>query len=272
MLLHHYTDSGGLLGIIESRKIRATNVWFMNDSVEATFGWGRIERFLDSKSPSSAKEKEVIRLAKAGLHGASNKTDFPDSYIACFSQKGNDLSQWRAYGRGRGFSIGFDSDELNRLARAIGGSDLFPPLRKVAYGDAEQEYIIETNYGQRVETQLANEPEVTTLAGLFDFMATMLLPSLKHPAFEAEAEWRLQFFLDKSDPKVKFRDSAMGVTPFIEMSLCDPESSIITCMREVTIGPQRHPDEAFRAVSQFLSRNGLEAVELKPSKIPLRPN
>jgi hypothetical protein len=103
----------------------------MNDSVEATFGWGRIERFLDSKSPSSAKEKEVIRLAKAGLHGASNKTDFPDSYIACFSEKGNDLSQWRAYGRGRGFSIGFDSDELNRLARAIGGSDLFPPSEKL---------------------------------------------------------------------------------------------------------------------------------------------
>jgi len=62
-LIHHYTDSGGLIGIIESKTIRATNVWFMNDSVEATFGWERIERFLVSKKPPSTREGEVIQLA-----------------------------------------------------------------------------------------------------------------------------------------------------------------------------------------------------------------
>jgi hypothetical protein len=62
-LIYHYTDAAGLLGIIESKTIRATNVMFMNDSVEATFGWERIERFLASKTPSSEREKEVIQQA-----------------------------------------------------------------------------------------------------------------------------------------------------------------------------------------------------------------
>ena len=69
MLIHHYTDSGGLIGIIESKAIRATNVWFMNDSVEATYGWERIEQFLVSKTPSSSQEGQVIQLALTALRG-----------------------------------------------------------------------------------------------------------------------------------------------------------------------------------------------------------
>ena len=270
-LIHHYTDSGGLLGIIESKKIRATNVWFMNDSVEATFGWERIERFLVSKTPSSARESEVIQLALKALHGIRDTNNFADSYIACFSEKENDLSQWRAYGRGKGFSIGFDSDELDQLAQAVNSTGILPATRKVAYTDPVQDYILQTNYQQQVLSQLASGTNSGALAGAFMVMATISAPSLKHPAFEAEDEWRLQFFLDKSTDKVRFRDSTMGVTPYIEMPLCKPGSSTIACMKEVRVGPQRHPDEALRAAQQLLIRNGLNAVAVKPSTIPLRP-
>jgi hypothetical protein len=110
-LIHHYTDSGGLIGIIESRTIRATSVWFMNDSVEATFGWEQIEQFLASKSPSLMHEDQVIQRALEYLRSLRVRNDFPDSYIACFSEKENDLSQWRAYGRGKDFLL--DSIQTN---------------------------------------------------------------------------------------------------------------------------------------------------------------
>jgi hypothetical protein len=125
---------------------------------------------------------------------------------------------------------------------------------------------------QQVLAQLPSGRDSYALAGAFTFMAIMSAPSLKHPAFQAEDEWRLQFFLDKSSDRVKFRDSAMGVTPYIEMSLCEPESDIITCIKEVRVGPQRHPDEALRAAQQLLIRNGLSTVVVEPSTIPLRPN
>ena len=142
-LIHHYTDSGGLIGIIDSRTIRATSVWFMNDSVEATFGWERIERFLSSKSPSLMHEDQVMQQALEYLRGLRVRSDFPDSYIACFSEKENDLSQWRAYGRAKGFSIGFDSDELNQLAQVVSKTDPLPALRKVAYKDTERVHLFD---------------------------------------------------------------------------------------------------------------------------------
>jgi hypothetical protein len=271
-LIHHYTDSGGLIGIIESSTIRATNVWFMNDTVEATFGWERIERFLVSKTLSSPREGEVIQLALRVLRDVRGADNLPDSYIACFSERENDLSQWRAYGHSKGFSIGFDSDELDHLAQYISDTSPLPAIRKVAYTDELQDYILQTNYLQQVLTQLASGTDSDALARAFMFMAIRSTPSLKHPAFQAEDEWRLQFFLDKSSNRVKFRDSAMGVTPYIEMSLCKPGSNIITCIKEVMVGPQRHPDEALRAAQQFLIRNGLSTVVVKPSTIPLRPN
>jgi hypothetical protein len=270
-LIHHYTDSGGLLAIIETKTIRATDVWFMNDSAEATFGWERIERFLVDKTPSSAREREVIEIALVALRGVRDSVDFPGSYIACFSEKENDLSQWRAYGRGKGFSIGFDSEELDELAHAISSSPL-PLIRKVAYTDALQDYILQTNYDQQVTTQLESGTGIDVLAGGFLQMAIKSAPSLKHPAFQAEDEWRLQFFHDRYANNVKFRDSAIGLAPYIEMSLCKSGSSTITSIKEIRVGPQRHPDEALRAAQQLLLKNGLDMVVVKPSTIPLRPS
>ena len=252
--------------------MRATNVWFMNDAVEATFGWNRISRFLASKAPSSKLEREVIQLALEALPNIMETDDFPDSYIVCFSERENDLSQWRAYGYNKGFSIGFDSEELDHLAQSIGNTSPLPAIRKVAYTDKLQDYILQTNYEQQVLNQLASGSDSDVLANAFMFMAIRSAPSLKHPSFEAENEWRLQFFLNKSSNRIKFRDSAMGVTPYMEMSLCEPESKIITCIKEVRVGPQRHPDEALRAAQQLLTRNGLDTVAVKPSTIPLRPN
>jgi hypothetical protein len=272
-LIHHYTDSGGLIGIIQSKTIRATNVRFMNDSVEATFGWERIERFLASKTPTSARENDVIQIALQALRGIRDADNLPDSYIACFSEKDNDLSQWRAYGHGRGFSIGFDSEELNQLARAISGSSsALPVIRKVAYTDQQQNLILQTNYEQQVLAQLNSSAATDALAGAFTVMAIMSGPALKHPAFQAEEEWRLQFFFEKTDQRIQFRDSAMGVTPYIDVPLCKPDNKTIDGVKEVRVGPQRHPEEALRAARQLLIRNGLESVEVKSATIPLRPS
>jgi hypothetical protein len=96
---------------------------------------------------------------------------------------------------------------------------------------------------------------------------------LKHPAFREEAEVRLHIFLGpEADIAsiLKFRDSSMGVTPYVEIPLCEPGTDKITVMREVIIGPQRHPAEAQRAIRQLLAFHGLSDVETKLSQVPLR--
>jgi hypothetical protein len=62
----------------------------------------------------------------------------------------------------------------------------------------------------------------------------------------------------------------MGVTPYIEIPLCEPGTDQITVMSEVIIGPQRHPAEAQRAAKKLLVCNGLCDIEVKLSQVPLR--
>lgn len=270
-MIHHYTDATGLIGIIESKVIRATSAWFMNDAAEATFGWEQVERFIASKAGKPESEERVLGFILDAIHGLRDRNDFPDSYISCFSQKADLLSQWRAYGHGNGFSIGFDQSTVDELAQAISPAMPPPATRKVAYTQAEYDMMLDSHYHREVASQLSRtDLTAVTLAHNFVYWAILTAPSIKHHAFQEEAEVRLHFFGSNPIYEVSFRSSAMGVTPYIEMPLCKSKDGPITAIREVIIGPQRHSAEARRAVQKLLSRNGLEDVTVKTSQVPLR--
>jgi len=272
--IYHYTDAAGLLGIVQHRALWATDVWFMNDSVEATYGWARIEQFLRSRAAQSSNERKVADAAADILRDLRDRGGNLQSFIACLSKNGDQLSQWRAYGGGRGFSIGFDESALGRLA------SLVPPLvrfrvTRVAYDEYRQDTLIDLPF-RSVVTALPNtvsDDEAHQVALAFVTRALGVAPALKHPAFKEEAEVRLHIFLEpEADaPSIlRFRNSAMGVTPYVEIPLCEPGTDQITVMSEVIIGPQRHPAEAQRAAKQLLVCNGLGDIEVKLSQVPLR--
>jgi Protein of unknown function (DUF2971) len=272
--IYHYTDSAGLLGILRSGALWATDVWFMNDAVEATYGWERIDRFLRSRDPQSDSERQVVEKATGIMKSLREREGDLLSYIACLSENGDQLSQWRAYGYGKGLSIGFDQSALKRLA-----ASLPPPLeftvRRVAYDEDWQDTLIDSHFHREVAAlpSTVSDQEAFKAARMFVVWALNLAPALKHPAFREEAEVRLQIFLGPEadiTSILKFRDSSMGVTPYVEIPLCEPGTDKIAVMREVIIGPQRHPAEAERAVRQLLASHGLSNVETKLSQVPLR--
>ena len=260
-VIYHYTDAAGLLGIVEARGIWATNVWFMNDTGEATYGWERIERFLRSREANLEGERELVALTLNALRGLKNRDDFPETYIACFSKNGDQLSQWRAYGGNNGYSIGFDREGLDELASMV-QPDGLPHVREVAYEETLQDAMLDSHYVREVTGVLSKEgvteDERTAAAGSFLFWANATIPSLKHPAFSEEAEVRLQFYFEKDADEICFRDSTMGVTPYIRMPLNKSETDSISVIREVMVGPQKHSAEARRAVQHLLARNGPE--------------
>jgi hypothetical protein len=273
--VYHYTDSAGLIGIIEHKKIWATNVWFMNDTGEATFGWDLVREFLrERKEEATSKQEEGMIDIAIGTTRRINKstTTFAHTYIACFSQKGNDLSQWRASGREKGFSIGFDSATLNQIAEGVGGETPVPSLVKVEYERSAQRKVLQELYQQDVLSHIDDLSDASDHGVWFLVHANTAVSSMKHEAFSSEAEWRLRFFLTGNASIIKFRDSSIGITPYIEVPPSDPETTIINAIEEIQIGPQRHADIAMRAVEQLLARNGVTGVEVRPSTIPLRPN
>jgi hypothetical protein len=111
----HYTTYSGLLGIVDSGTLWATNIHHLNDYTEFS---------------------HAIELARGVLLGRRMRENLPESlldyvsnlgrienlniYVACFCENGDLLSQWRGYSGGSGVSIGFRYDELAESAELQG--------------------------------------------------------------------------------------------------------------------------------------------------------
>jgi hypothetical protein len=103
-ILYHYTSADGLLGILSTGTLWATQIRFLNDSAEFTFARDILvpeahKRALRLRHPVVKKliRSEIDRVARG---------DYP-AYVISFSERGNTLSQWRAYAPRDGVSIGF---------------------------------------------------------------------------------------------------------------------------------------------------------------------
>lgn len=132
--IFHYTDAQGLLGIIESNTLWAFDIRSMNDEQEYFYGRRLAEKQLEAiaskQTDPSARERAHWLLDRLG---SINEAIHIPTYVASFSENPDLLSQWRAYCRGGGFSIGFDAESLRKLASTQGFV-----LEPCIYDDAEQ--------------------------------------------------------------------------------------------------------------------------------------
>jgi hypothetical protein len=272
--LYHYTDPGGLLGIVKNRVLWASDVWFMNDTREGYYGNEVLRRVLDDFNPSSPVETEIHTRAMGLLNALESQDDVVRSYIACLSLAGDQLSQWRAYGWPRGFSLGFDSQQLRQVFPALPGIGTVT-WRKVGYEPGVHESMFLgflhdaiTDAGRRPEGEAA-----APYADQFILRAVLLAPAFKASAFAEEKEVRLQIFTTSSadsKPELNFRAGAYGLTPYVEVPLAEAGATIIPSLREVIVGPQPNQAEAARATRQLLARHEYTDVDVRLSNVPLR--
>ena len=109
--------------------------------------------------------------------------------------------------------------------------------------------------------------------------------TLKNEAFFEEKEWRIvllgpRLFAEESESRgterVKFRDGALGLTPYLELPL--HLRTARSPLRRIVVGPTAHMDNAVQAVKMLLDEFGIrqntddypEGVEVVPSQIPFR--
>jgi hypothetical protein len=138
--LYHYTDASGALGILSGNEIWASDAFFLNDSSELQFGldiiydvWKEARRLV-----RSAKQAEWLD----GLLGLMHQqfADVYSTYLSCFCEEGNLLSQWRGYGKiGTGFALGIDGAKLKQRADGF-------QLVKVEYNPDAQRELCETYF------------------------------------------------------------------------------------------------------------------------------
>src|SRR5664279_4177638 len=98
----HYTSAQGLLGIVPSGTVWASEASSLNDLAEVRQGWEAISRLLVSREDSEARQL-LISLATHPL-------DAPhEVFVLSASTAGDDANQWRLYADGgRGYALELD--------------------------------------------------------------------------------------------------------------------------------------------------------------------
>ncbi len=104
--LYHYTNRGGLEGIITAQQFWFTHYKHLNDNTEIQFGMGVAKATLAELGARMPKVKIFCDIV-IDLFSAENVNTAFGFYIASFSRNRDDLYQWRKYGQnGQGFAIG----------------------------------------------------------------------------------------------------------------------------------------------------------------------
>ncbi len=263
-LLYHYTSADGLIGILSSGEVWATHAQSMNDASEVSFAADTV-----ALAVTGERGRLAERPWEAFLEECEHLCHTHDllllPFFACFCEDGDLLSQWRAYGEGSGFSIGFEASALPSLTMP---NVMRTQLLRVVYDPAHQR--------DRVMKGLARTREVFEKLGAeparLHFWVNELLPmlcSFKHPAFAEEREWRLaslQWNIVVPEAiGVEFRSRAGLVIPFARFS-----GSGGLPIRALGYGPRASPEQVERQVGLLVERYGYGTVPITSSYAPLR--
>lgn len=256
-IVWHYTNAAGLIGILESGYLRGTNYAFMNDASEFEYGCAVADDVLMELQKHHDDSNLFFSQISKDLRQFTQESEI---YLACFSELGNDLSQWRGYSSGPDrFSLGVASAALKEPGAV---------MRAVEYRRSGQRSEIRRFLSRAWETVRRQRSAALECAA-----ATMLVPFLfdilcfyKNARFASEREWRVAKRLSNAElADVAFSDSAAGLRAFVP--LCgDPQRSPLPLKKLNYLSA--HPARAEKFASMLLRKCGYLNVTVTQSSIP----
>lgn len=247
MTWYHYTSATGLKGIIESKSIWATDHRFLNDPSEFTHGWAIVFSALESRKTELDKLSDVSwTIIESFIQHSERQRVF--AFVGSLTSEGDLLSQWRGYGGGKGFAVGFNEDWLLQNAAA----QRFH-IHPVVYAPEEKQRA--ANDAVTLLLSLLSESEP---ANHFDVMrkwwmhALKVALVLKDENFREEREHRLMWIELNWPRDLKTRDAASGIIPYLS---CKLDQTLVN----ITLHPDNFGIEEI-IVGPALGRQQLAAV------------
>lgn len=271
--LFHYTDLGGLQGIVSNHDLWLTHSLYCNDDEEMLHGYRLAREVLDEEraDPAATSERtdyldQLARLLAAPV---------PEGvYICCFCRADNLLSQWRSYGaNGSGVSLSFDPMGFAGIA----GPDMphgLMRLWKVFYEPERQRQSVRSaiDFGFN-QVYLPVEERARQAADGIQFF----IPTFKHQGFEEEREWRLIFTPAPGLPiHPRFRSARGMLVPYYTLQDLrtggqpggDPWYRLP--LQSVRVGPSAHKRLNLESVKMLLRRADYPQVPVDVCEISYR--
>lgn len=246
-IYYHYTSLGTLWAVLDSETLRATQACFSNDSEEVRKGKNLIkcicERYYQKESSPENK-----MLAEYARNLNQDINDEIDCYIVCFCGDDDKLSQWRAYCRNDGVSIGFAFDgtepyyyfkDMPEANQPEHNAVIYPVWYLDESGTIDKELYHNVVSVDDISEHILEK--INELRRLADFQMEKAslestIPLIKHVGFYEEDEYRLLVCNTQSeqggsipyplDPYVKTREDSGIQNPYINISFAKkiPES------------------------------------------------
>ena len=238
-ILYHYCGLDAFLSIIKNSTLWLSDIRKSNDYLECVYCRDKINEkirgFLED-------DKEALEAWNFGYNINSDLSMDMISYVACFSENKDQLSQWRGYAdNGAGIAVGFSRESFADLKEAAPSHISF---RKVIYDEKEQEKFIERIARESIKA-METKP-VAQVAAELNQNYRLQFPVLKNASFEEEAEWRIIFNDSFSKRKrhvgknilfsgIRYTVREKRLVSYIEMDFSKLKHNAI---KEIWIGPK----------------------------------
>jgi hypothetical protein len=135
-IVWHYTNGDGILGIVQTSKLYATQVSAKHDSKETEYATDLFKQAVGLVIAEKAGDTHAVSFLNGILEFVKETPENPARgiskfFVTCFSADGDDVTQWARYGKGNGYAIGFFARGLNRAPTSW--------LHRVVYDRTKQE-------------------------------------------------------------------------------------------------------------------------------------
>lgn len=278
-ILYHYTDGAGLLGIVESGRVRLTDIFGLNDPSEIRHGIDRACTILEEESKQGHRAAGLFAQQFKELMDA-HIADMARFFVACFSRSGDDLGQWRAYAtNGSGFALGFDGTILETAFISAGPEEnatinVYYDDDALSRGMARLVHqiipVLVFPAGRNLDDDVTRD-FILTLGTAFSISALHAALFFKHEAYRNEEEYRFLHARHPGDLRSDLKRRARGsrIVHFWEF---DWKERCPNALCEVVIGPAADVEAARSFIEECLRVGGLraDAVKISRSRIPYR--
>lgn len=229
----HYTDAGGLHGLITSGCVFASHAITMNDPLEGSYGWQVIKDRYDANPPSGAENFGSV--FDDMFSSAGNWSWETSTFVLSATSLAGDLNQYRLYGM---YQVELEPD-IWHLRQNDGVRDPWPvpyaQWRPVLYGASEAEPYIDRMLTWACRMMASVSPEDFEDTGLVAGWAVQALAlHIKHASYAHEQELRLIFGVDSWKEWVGVRPRGKRLIPFVRANTGRDQDGFI---RSVELGP-----------------------------------
>ena len=274
--LWHYTDASGLVGILKSGQIWATQVSCLNDTLEQRHFGNLVHDAVKAhrrQNPDPLFEP-LYRAADDLLENRDFTTD--GQFAACFSEAEDDLGQWRGYGGGEcGYAIGFKSQGILDALKRRPGALLLP----MGYADSIHSFIVtdvlrlaEIYFRNGLTRSLPPDAWAQEFVAAFGYELNIIAAVVKHPKFAGEAERRIATLLqvDEYDQLI-FRQKRTLLARHLPLNLAtDIDGARRLPITRIYVGPGPAQQVSKISVGDLLMQCRYQNISVELSRVPYR--